>query len=240
MGVPPESLTSGQPARIQVGNSTPASVLQRTTGVLQQSEFIVQGSPRSAPVQAPQSSGALEQTLPPMPSLTHAQPQQSASAVQGWPSMRHIAPQRSTPIASGTQMPPQQTSPKAHSAPSGRQHRMSPPTPGEHMMSGYRSMQHSEVIVQISPGSVHMPSPPRQRRTPMLAGSQPVSPPPSGQQLRVVPMPQTSPAGTHEPVFAQRMIGEPSTAMPAMAQLSEQHCPESVHGSSCIRQPPSG
>jgi hypothetical protein len=42
-------------------------------------------------------------------------------------------------------------------------------------MSGYVSVQHMSVVVHSSPGSVHMPSPPRQRRTPVLEGSQPVS-----------------------------------------------------------------
>ena len=52
--------------------------------------------------------------------------------------------------------------------------------------------------------------------------------------------PQTSPAGTHEPVFAQRMIGRPSAPAPATSHPPEQHCPSDVHGSSCTRQPPSG
>ena len=55
--------------------------------------------------------------------------------VQGMPSATHIAPQRRTPVASGTQMPPQQVSPMSHSAPSGRQHTM-PPRPSAQVMSG--------------------------------------------------------------------------------------------------------
>jgi hypothetical protein len=100
-------------------------------------------------------------------------------------------------------------------------------------MSAYVSVQHSSVVVHASPGSVHVPVPPKQRRTPVDAGSQPVSPPPFGQQFEVAPAPpHTSPAGTHEPVFAQRMIGRPSAPAPATAHDPEQHCPSDVHGSS--------
>jgi hypothetical protein len=68
-----------------------------------------------------------------------------------------------------------------------------------------------------------------------------VSPPPFGQQFDVAPAPpQTSPAGTHEPVFAQRRIGRPSLVVPVASQPPEQHCASDVQGSSWTRHPPSG
>jgi hypothetical protein len=201
----------------------------------------VQLPPSGEPVQGAQIAGSLVHTIPPMPSETHPQPQQSAAAVHVMPSATHALPHRRTPLASGTQMPPQHVSAKSHSAPSGRQHTIAPPRPVAHVMSGYVSMQHSDVIVHSAPGSVHTPSPPRQRLTPVLAGRHPVSPPPFGQQFVVAPPPpHTSPAGMHEPVFAQRMIGRPSVAVPAAAHPPEQHSASLRHGSSWRRQPPSG
>jgi hypothetical protein len=221
---------------MHVGNSTPGPSLHTTVGLLQQSLSIVHDSPRFAPVHDPQSIGSLVQAP-----LTHAQPQQSASAVHAPPSATHIEPQRRTPIESGTQIPPQHTSPKSHSAPIGRQHSIAPPRPGAHVMSGYVSMQQSAVVMHSRPGRTHMPSPPRQRLTPVVAGSHPKSPPPFGQQFDVAPAPpHTSPAGWHEPVFTQRMIGLPSGDVPVIAQLPEQHCELALHGSSCTKQPPSG
>jgi len=78
----------------------------------------------------------LVQTLPPAPSGTQAQPQQSDAVVHGIASATQVAPHRSTPAASGTQTPPQQVSPRSHSAPSGKQHTFAPPRPGAHVMSG--------------------------------------------------------------------------------------------------------
>jgi hypothetical protein len=52
------------------------------------------------------------------------------------PSATHMVPQRSVPVASGTQIPPQQVSPKSHSAPSGRQQIIEPPRPSAQVMSG--------------------------------------------------------------------------------------------------------
>src|SRR5690349_12006710 len=102
-------------------------------------------------------------------------------------------------------------------------------------------MQQSLVMVHISPGITHDSSPPRQRLTPMLAGSQPVSPPPFGQQFEVAPAPpQTSPAGMHDLALSQRMISRPSDVVPADSHAPEQHWPSLVHGSSCTRHPPSG
>jgi hypothetical protein len=102
-------------------------------------------------------------------------------------------------------------------------------------------VQHSDVIVHIAPGRVQVPSPPRQRRTPVVAGSHPVSPPPFGQQFEVAPAPpQTSPAGMQDFRFPHRMIGRPSMVVPRSSQPPEQHSPSAVHGSSWTRQPPSG
>ena len=177
----------------------------------------------------------------PVPSGTQAQPQQSAAAVQGIASGTQVAPQRSTPLASGAQMPPQQVSPKSHSAPSARQQTFAPVRPGAHMISGYASVQHSEVMVHSRPGRVQVPSPPRHRDTPVVAGSQPVSPPPFGQQFEVAPAPpHTSPAGMQESAFAHRRIGRPSAVVPAASQTPEQQSPSPRQGSSCTRQPPSG
>jgi hypothetical protein len=108
-------------------------------------------------------------------------------------------------------------------------------------MSGYASVQHSSVLVHSCVGSVQVPSPPRHRLTPVVAGSHPVSPPPFGQQFDVAPAPpHTSPAGTHDPRFPQRMIGRPSAPVPSSSHPPEQHCMSEVHGSFWTRQPPSG
>lgn len=102
-------------------------------------------------------------------------------------------------------------------------------------------MQQSDVIVHARPGKVHSPWPPRHRETPVVAGSQPVSPPPFGQQFDVAPAPpQTSPAGTHEPLFAHRRMGRPSSVRPASRHAPEQHSPSLRQTSSSTRQPPSG
>jgi hypothetical protein len=226
---------------MQVVNSTPLEQITAPLSELQQSALVVHDSPRSARAHDPHSAGSLVQTEPPAPSDTHAQPQQSASAVHGIASATQVAPQRRTPSEPGAQTPPQHTSENAHSSPSPRQHTLLPPTPGAQVISGNASVQHSEVIVHSSPGSVHVPSPPRQRLTPVDAGSQPVSPPPFGQQFEVAPAPpQTSPAGTHEPTLAQRRIGRPSAPVPAASHAPEQHSASVRQLSSCTRHPPSG
>lgn len=223
---------------MQVWNSSPP--LQITVGPLQQgSPPGVQNSPSCGPVQASQSAGSLEQLSAPVSSGTHAQPQQSAAVVQAPSSGTHSAPQRSTPSLSGTHTPPQQTSANAHSAPSGRQQSISPVRPSAQVISGKASVQHSSVVVHIMPGRVQSPSPPKQRRKPVPVGSQPVSPPPFGQQFELAPpSPHTSPAGKQLPALAQRMMGRPSSVRAVSSQTPLQHSADEEQSSSCTRQPP--
>ena len=126
---------SSKGASTQVGNSMPVSSLHTTAGLLQQSLSIVQLSPSEPPVQGEHTSGSLEQTEPPVPSGTHAQPQQSEGAVHGIASgtgSRHPAdatacvasppPPRSAATRSPGATPPPPGPPRsttpAHSSPS--------------------------------------------------------------------------------------------------------------------------
>jgi hypothetical protein len=106
-------------------------------------------------------------------------------------------------------------------------------------MLGKVSLQHSSVVVQACPGRVQSPEPPKQRRKPAPVGSQPVSPPPSGQQLELAPWPpHTSPAGRQESALAHRLMGRPSRVWPSSTQAFEQHSASELQRSSCTRQPP--
>lgn len=141
------------------------------------------------------------------------------------------------PVLSGAHTPPQQMSPNAQSAPSGRQHTFVPPWPGAHSR-GKLSMQHSFVCVHASPGKVQVPSPPRHLETPDAEGSQPVDPPPFGQQLSLAPAPQTSPGSRQLAGLPQRKIGRPSSVVPFSTQAPEQHWLPVAHTSLMGRHPP--
>jgi hypothetical protein len=107
------------------------------------------------------------------------------------------------------------------------------------MMSGNVSVQHSAVEVHSCPGIVQPGSPPKHRLKPAPVGSQPVRPPPFGQQLELAPpKAQTSPAGKQESAFAQRMMARPSAVMPRGSQAPEQHWPSLSQSSSWTRHPP--
>lgn len=202
---------------------------------LQQSALVVQVAPST--VQVP----GLQMRSPVMGSGPQSLLQQSPSTAHEAPSGAHGGggQHTSAPLESGAQTPQQQTSPNAQASPWLRQHASSPVRSGWHMMSGKASVQHSAVVVHARPGSVQPGVPPRQRLKPPLVGSQPVEPPPFGQQFELAPAPpQTSPGGRHEVAFAQRMIGRPSGVVPARSQAPEQHCASLLQSSSWTRQPP--
>ncbi len=150
---------------MQVGNSPPAQI---TAGASQHgSPPGVQSSPSAGPVQLPHSAPEVH-----MPSRQH--PQQSASVVHAPPSATHVAPQRSTPSASGAQMPPQQRSPKAHSSPSARQQMVPRGVPSVQSRPGGVLQHGSPPTSQGSPPTTQpLLPPPWQRRKPPPVSSQP-------------------------------------------------------------------
>lgn len=205
--------------------------MHTTAGASQQgSPSGSQNWPSRGPVQLPQSE---------VHSPSRQQLQQSASVVHAPPSGTHIEPQRNVPSALGAQMPLQHRSPNAHSSPSGRQQICPRGVPGVQTRPGGVEQHGSPPSVHSSPASTQLLPPPKQREKPAPVGSQPIRPPPFGQQFEVAPLPpQTSPTGTHEPTFAQRMIGRPSEVMPAARHAPEQHSSSLVQRSSWTRQPP--
>jgi hypothetical protein len=209
---------------------------------LQQSLSSVQKSPSWAPVHAPHTVVLVVH----VDVAGSQQPwQQSASPVHAPPVATQVVPpgqQRSAPPAegSGAHTPQQHTSPSAHGSLLLRQQMFAPPGPGWHMMFGNVSVQHGCPPVGLQPllGMMHPLVPPRQRSMPVAVVSQPVRPPPFGQQLELAPPTHTSPAGMHDPAFAQRRIGRPSSVVPFCAHTPEQHCVFEVQSSRSIRQPP--
>jgi hypothetical protein len=129
----------------------------------------------------------------PEPSSLHWPAQQSPSTVHRLPVDWQPWAQTRLPLSSGAHTPLQQLSPKAQDWPAGTQQRLLPDGPVAHCTPGNVSAQHSAVSLQDAPGRVQPGTPPTQRCGPCDVVTQPVSPPPGGQQFAPAPTKHSSP-----------------------------------------------